>query len=272
MNKITIHGCKCKSGKKYKDCCMIKQQLINAITGGLQNYDEKYVLGELLEESEAFNDFYKKERANIKTPLFWIKDEKLSAKMRSSGYIINQKQYDIIYTKKVPINMERVIDTAHEIQHIICNEKGLPAIQLNEKFQDNELFVWIAATFVNLLADPIVNSNLLNYDFNIYNFIKKETLEQIPLMLPLKQNINELGRLNTISFYIQNHLEWELLNIEEVNLFSEAYRAKYDFLLEDVDDILNYIKTKGYDTNEKVRDIYLYIISKYNLHHIFSVV
>jgi|GEM_PF-3590532 len=267
--------CPCKSGKKYKRCCMDNIKIIESIP--YPTFDEAFLLKDIIDYSVEFKNFYNSERSKIKEKIYWCLDVNLRASARTGAIEIPGFGYKrVIILKQIPLSYRDSFEIAHEIQHTICASEGYPSTGLTEIGSRDPNNMQYASILVNTLADPIVNNDLAQHGFNLweyYDFIseiqKKGMLNSLSKASDVKQ------KFYRICFYIQKYFDWELaesINPRGENEFLLWYANKFPQIVEESIDIIAWIKNTGYNTPIQCREIYNGLIKKYEMDSILTVI
>jgi len=263
-------SCTCKSGLKYRECCLPLEEMIESMA--FKVYAERYALNILLKKSKVFKAFYDSERPKIINRIVWAVDSSLSANMRTAFW--PSDNYNIIILKKVPIDLVDTFDAAHELRHLLLGQEGFPMASITDYGSRNGFDTRFATVLLNSVMDPLVNSGLSEYGFDLWSYFDKcsqvqrhfrETHFQPPL--------SDRHKYFEVSFYIQKALDYELANKQSQRPhddFLEWFGLTFPVITQEATIILNEIRLIGYDTPEKVRLILAKIIKQYNMNDIIN--
>ncbi|HWQ42295.1 MAG TPA: SEC-C domain-containing protein [Desulfosporosinus sp.] len=269
-------SCPCKSGLKYRECCLPFKGLPKFLTtGGMCNefkiYAERYTLNTLLKKSKEFRAFYISERTKIVRPVIWGVDPSLSVNMRTGEV---KDVLNLIILKSSPIHLEDAFDAAHELRHLLLAQEGFPRASITDYGLRNGFDTSFATILLNSVMDPLVNSGLVEFGFDLWGYFDKasqvqrhyrETLTQPPL--------SNRQKYFEVSLYIQKMLDWEIANRRSPRPhddFLEWFNLTFPIITQEATEILNEIRLIGYDTPEKVRLILTRIIEQYNMSDIIA--
>lgn len=268
-------NCPCMSGKKYKDCCMPIQDFLSYFEEnyGWKYYCERYVLNNIYQNSVAFRLFYDNERQKIQKQIIWFVDTKLNSNMRS-GCLEGEAIKDsipIIRIKKVPIELIDCFDAAHEIQHLIYGEVGMPLIQFKNAYNSKEN-EYLGTVLANTVADPLVNCSLIKYPFNYREYYQKALNIQIPIIERMPKNdISKADRLFLICLYIEKMLDWRLLDSNEKNSFEISFSNRFPNLCKKGNELIEWIDRNKYGTIQEVFNVYNKIIQYLKVDDMFFI-
>lgn len=165
MSKISRNDpCPCKSGEKYKKCCDKTKIWQNFREMGLEYFDERYALSDILESDLKFSEFYQNERRKISKPCFFVKGHNIGAAMSFGN--IGDFAY-IILSENSKIPKSDAIHVAHEIMHIVlCSERYQIVDHINGR-QTSKIHRMIN----DMIYDPLLNSRLLDYGFDVKKYL-----------------------------------------------------------------------------------------------------
>ncbi|HWQ89565.1 MAG TPA: SEC-C domain-containing protein [Desulfitobacteriaceae bacterium] len=255
--------CPCMSGLKYKKCCYKRELILKKIP--CQTYYEGYILQDLLEHSPQFKSFYEAERSKISRNIIWAYDPELVSNVRAT-YLpkINE---NLIACKNLPLSSEDAFDTAHELQHFICNEEGYPSVKLSELLagQTNSN---LAIALSSSLNDPIVNKRLLPFAFDLWSQYDKDCASEKTYMEKIDEPQAPTEKLYYTAYYIAKALLWDvccLTSVRNSNDFLEWYDSHFPNFSPEARETLSWIKKLGYETPEKAEAVYTKLITQFEL-------
>ncbi|MDR3588010.1 MAG: SEC-C domain-containing protein [Desulfosporosinus sp.] len=270
-------SCPCKSGSKYRDCCLPLKGLPEfLVTSGMCNeftiYAERYTLNTLLKKSKEFKAYFISERSKIAKPVIWGVDPTLSASMRT-GEI--QGLLNLIIVKKSPISLDDAFDAAHELRHLFLAQQGFPKASITDLGLKIEFDTTFATILLNSIMDPLVNSGLTQFGFDLWSYFDKASREQrIVKERGLKEPLQNKDRYLEVLFYIQKALDFELANTQSSRLsddFMDWYKMMYPNTVREATEIINEIESLGFDTPDKARLILTKIVNQFNLNNIIII-
>ena len=255
--------CPCMSGLKYKKCCFKRELILKKIP--CQTYHESYVLQNLLESSPQFKSFYEAERSKITRNIIWAYDPELDSNVRAT-YLPKIKE-NLIAFNTLPLSSEDAFDTAHELQHFICNEEGYPSVKLSELLaaQTNSN---LAAALSSSLNDPIVNKRLLSFGFDLWAQYDKDSAKEKAFMEKTAEPQSPTEKLYFTAYYVTKALLWDvccLSSARNSNDFLEWYDSHFPNFSAEARETLAWIKEQGYETPEKAEAVYTKLITRFEL-------
>lgn len=271
-------SCPCKSGSKYRDCCLPLKGLSEfLVTSGMCNEftinAERYTLNTILKKSKEFKAYFISERSKIAKPVIWGVDPTLSANMRT-GEI--QGILNLIILKKSPICLDDAFDAAHELRHILLAQQGFPKASITDLGLKIGLDTAFATLLLNSIMDPLVNSGLTQFGFDLWGYFDKASREQQRIVKErgLREPLQNKDRYLAVLFYIQKALDFELANTQSSRLsdnFLDWYKMMYPETVREATLIINEIKSLGFDTPDKARQILTKIVNQFNLNNIIII-
>lgn len=226
-------------------------------------FPEDVVLSDILKISPEFQRFYDGERSKITTPLFWAHEVNLPVGIDyRSTRITNETQVvSILRLRYIPVRPEDARMIAHEIEHFVLDTEGFPLVGSSNQFEV------LSSALNSMVADPIVDSRLQQFGFDLLPDYKKDIvsmrsqLENRPIAP--SDNINVM---HWVFNYVGYILEWELLNARgEFDEFQAWFDARYPGIAHKSRKVLAMVKRIGNDTPAKQRRLYGEIASRYNL-------
>lgn len=236
--------CSCRSGMKYKKCCMKHPE---------RNEFGCLIGAEYIDRYTVFTDLAA--RSNIMTQLLralpermmdlvWVYlNPNLDANMRSvAGY----GHYAIII-KQFPIHEEDFFDFAHELGHVYMIMQNYPG---SEIISGNPSLMGLGTVLTNTLMDPIVNKFVTQWRLDIQGYMEKSFRIQIPMIEKCSHNhLWEQHYLRCLC--IEKILEWRILELPIENRFLPVFRrhhpSEYEFALSFADSLeLNRLSDPSY--------------------------
>ena len=236
-------------------------------TGALPEavYKEEFVIDRLLETSKQFRAFYKVERTKITGSVSWVHNPALPKGidcrvtwLQSDEGIMSQA----VHLRRIPARTEDALRIAHELGHLVLRSEGFPAI--GYKLPQYET---LSSAFNSMVHDPLVNSRLLAYGFDLRNDYETEAAQTIHQLKGLtKPPSNRLGRLHWMANYAGNILDWELLNLHgQKSELQKWFDSRYPSIADEAKKLLNMVRRIGYKTPEKQSRLFRNIVRHYRL-------
>lgn len=267
MKKISPNDlCPCMSGKKYKFCCRDNYLLKDLEEQGYIYYNENYILSKIMVSSTMFRNFYEAERNKIKKEILWLLYPKLTSLM-SYGHCNTEDKPYLIFSKFAPILIDNEIDTAHELQHLICCEKGYKTVTFKEGYDyiDKKLYNVIS----DMVNDPIVNGEIKKYGYDLLSYYKRA--DEIQKSTIGIHNISRLPypeKVFIITLYVKKTLDmrniYPGISDEEID-FNQWIISNYPQLASASKQILKIADEIGYDTPDKTETIFKKVINLFGL-------
>lgn len=253
--------CYCKSGRKYKNCCKKQVEIFNQLPSTYQNVDEQYILKELLNKKPKFKSYFNFIKFRLDNPILWFTvSSKFGANKRALLLKFGEKFYHGILVGKAPIKAKEYIEVAHELTHLLCGEEGFPSMECepSEGTMPN--------TLLNVLADPIVNKRLVDYGFKFEEYYKFTVEGHSKIIGEYQDTLTTNQELWNIFVCVEKMLDGDLIHIQEKdNPIYLLVINRYPQLKTDILDLFYYIQKKDFYKIEIAKNIYNYIIEKYNL-------
>jgi len=252
--------CPCGSGKKYKFCCLGKTQQSDMVPW--PTFPEDFVIGELLRSSKEFLAFHQVERGKIVKPVYWVQDLSLPTGIdyRCTRLPTGTQ---VIRLRRVPAISEDAMRIAHELQHLVLDAEGFPSTGAKAQFET------ISSALNSMVHDPIVDSRLQIYGFDLWDDYEKEVKEDFrQLGATPNPRSNHLGRMHWIFNYVGKILYWELAcNKADKgnNEFQAWFDARHPDIAKEAQDLLALVREIAYDTPQKQTALFKEIIRRYDL-------
>lgn len=253
--------CPCGSGKKYKKCCQKKTEKGSRIT---EEFPEEVVLSELLKSSKEFQAFYEAERGKITRPITWIQDASLpdgidyEARKLPAGDLI-------VALKRIPAILEDATSIAHELEHFIIDAEGFPSTTSKSKVFIREQ---LSSTLNSVFHDPLVDSRLKMFGFDLWTDYEKEKTEAISdLEGAYCPPPNHPVRILWMLHYVSDWLDWDLRNKAEhnENQYQLWFNTHFPAIAKEGQEMLTLVQRIGFDTPDKMGILLNEIIQKYEL-------
>lgn len=226
--------CPCHSGLKYKKCCLMNPDRIEAAQSLNSQYiDRDYLLTNLRERSDCMARFLDALPKQL-TDLLWIFiNPSLNANMRSmAGY-----GHLVILIRQFPILDEDFFDFAHEIGHFVLILNNYPGCRV---LSGDLRMASLATVLTNTIMDPLVNQLVVKHGFNFAEYIQKSFRIQLQgLKFPTPNTIEDRHMVRCLC--IEKMLEWRILEIPLENLFLPVFEQyhpnEYKFAVNFVESI-----------------------------------
>ena len=258
--------CPCGSGKKYKSCCLQKKQHSDSMPW--PTFPEDFVIGELLKSSEEFAAFYKSERNKITAPVYWAKDLSLPAGIDYRATIL-QNGTQVIRLRRIPAVSADAMKVAHELQHFVLDSEGFVRTGAKKQYET------ISSSLNSMIHDPLVNSRLLIYGFDLLEDYEAELQETFSRLSAVSTSPSKhLDKVLWIFNYVGKILDWKLLHDEigkDNNEFQLWFDERYPDIAREAKDLLILIDDIGYETPEKQIKLFRRIVQEYRLERIVFV-
>lgn len=226
-------------------------------------FPEEMVLGDLLKTSPEFQRFYHEERSKITVPLYWAHEIDLPPGIdyRSTRIEEGSHSVSVVRLRYVPVRAEDAVMIAHEIEHFVLDTEGFPLVSSSDQFET------LSSALNSMVADPVVNSRLQKYGFDLLPDYNRE-LDDMRLQLE-KRSVAPSDNLNMMNWainYTGVMLEWELVDSrQKFDEFQAWFDARYTHVAHVSRKMLAMVKRIGNDTPEKHRRLYREIAGRYNL-------
>jgi len=261
MDKISRNQpCPCGSGKKYKNCCLIQKRQTDALPWRV--FPEDIVIGNLLKSCSEFATFYEVERNKIVMPFRWAKDSSLPEGIDYRCTMTPNGIY-VIRLRRVPAVPADAMKIAHELEHLVLRSEGF--VSTGAKSQ----YATISSSLNSMIHDPLVDSRLATYGFDLRAEYKTELKESFRQLTSHENSPSgHLSRVLWIFNYVAKMLDWELRYVdtkEDDNEFKLRFDKRYPDIAKEGMDLLKFVKEVGYDTPDKQVKLFRKIIRKYKL-------
>lgn len=259
--------CPCRSGNKYKNCCLNKKDMIDffKVNFNSQYIDNSYMLKSLTSMPSKLTEFLVHELPKIRGEIIWLFNPKLDSRMRS----VNIEGLNGIIFKEIPISEEYYFDLAHELGHIILGEQGYPMGFI----KDNDMRkTYLATILMNTVMDPLVNKYVNRYGFDFEEYMKKGIRIQLPIIDRYSQenNLHTYDRYFLVCLIIEKIQDWKLVNDNESE-FESKFKYKYPNLYREAKEIVDEIENLNIVSPEEAREILTKILDKYNMNNIVGI-
>jgi len=223
-------------------------------------FPEELVIGELLKSSKEFQEFYQSQRKNIACSFSWVKDSSLPEGIDFRRTILPTGEC-VIRLRRVPAVIEDASKIAHELEHLVLDAEGFPAIGATIQFES------LASAINSMVADLLVNARLANFGFNLHEDYEREIVESKRQLEGIAvPPANRIDRMHWMANYVSKLLDWELISTSNSKgEFQVWFDTKYPDIAERGKKLLAMVKRTGYDTPEKQAKLFREIIQRYNL-------
>lgn len=272
VNKIMRNApCPCGSGKKYKSCCSRKErgQKFVAIPGAVE-FPEEFVLREIRNSSEAFIAYYAAERERIVNPIHWIKGASLPAGINYRhtllGDSVVRKEIEVIHVENVPATLDDAMYIAHELEQAVLNAEGFKSSGVKD-FQHP----YVSPSLNSMLNDPVVDSRLALYGFNLLDSYEVEVKETLRQLKKAPSPVEHLEKVHWIFNYVSKLLDWELVKNDvdkDDNKFALWFDKRHPDIAQEGKELFDLIVSTTYDTPDTQRLLFGKIIERYDLDEI----
>lgn len=254
MTKIGRNDyCPCRSGKKYKNCCInqVDRDKFLKDTLNAQYIDFNYMIGELMSSSQLLYEYLCDNLRWIRKPIMWLHNPDLKGNMRSLQ--LGDDTYAILL-KEIPVNKNDYFDLAHEIGHLVLSESGYPSCSI---IGNDSKKGYLASVLNNVILDPIINRQLKQYGFDFRAHIEKSIKIQVPVVKSYQEEekLHKYDRHFLKCLLIQKILDWNLLDDDIENPFEEIYKQKYPTIYNEALEIIQYIKSLEWNTPQIASEI-----------------
>ena len=188
MIKINLNDiCPCNSGKKFRNCCMIECQIQQKKQ--FPSYPENFVLGKLM-SSPQFLHFYQNERGKITQPLYWreLPDNNIGSRAMVGSVLGSDNKIveSIIFLPRIPASLTDQFSVAHEIGHILFDQKNFSGIFPKESMRGRQVgkisyddAKKLSCDVSSIFTDVQVNSFLSTYGFDWASHLSKDMSQSI---------------------------------------------------------------------------------------------
>ena len=252
-------NCFCMSGKKYKNCCKGGNLIFEASNGMWLKIDNEYYLKNLMKVSK-FKNFYNEAFRNLNRKIYFAIGLDIKSNKSTRVFEYNGEKYYVVLTKTKQAKKNEMFEVMHEIQHFLCSTEGFPTLDYDYSGST------YPATLINIVADPIVNKRLIKKKINMQDYYKLGYDFHYNIINGYKNNGDIEEKLWTIFVTVEKIIDGELVGIQrENNKIYILVKGKYPELINDIEELYNYIISTEYDDPKNVENIYKYIIKKYNL-------
>lgn len=258
--------CPCMSEKKYKNCCYKNNVILEASEGMWLKIDNDYYLENLFKIAKFkkyYNDVYNK----LDKQLYFAIGLDLRSNKSTRIIEYNGKKYYVILVKTKKARKSEMFEIAHEMQHMICGLEGFPYLEYNPYLGT------YPATLLNIIADPIVNNRLISKKLDMkeyYSYAQGVHYSIINNYLDIGDKEQDMW---TIFVTVEKLIDGELVGVpKDDNIIYQLVENKFPTLVNDIEKLYSYIKTKDYYNKDQAFDIYKYIISYYNIENEINIV
>ena len=221
-------------------------------------FAEEEAIGELLKSSAKFRLFYQESRERVGL-VRWVRDSDMPKGIRcrvTIGEFSGQK-IRVVRLRQVPALVEDALRIAHELEHLVLSSEGFPSVGSGLRQYEN-----LASSLCSMTHDPIVDSRLQSYGFDLHEDYKVElenTLSQ--LKRQSRPPADHSKRMMWMFNYIGIILEWELLSTDRpMRDFQKWFGRKFPEIMYKARELLRMIRRIGYDTPGKQSRLYSEII------------
>ncbi len=241
-------------------------------------YPEDFVVSELLKSSREFQAFYQAERGKVVGNVYWAHDQNLpegidyrSTRIERSGVQIAQ----VIRLRQVPATVKVAFYIAHELEHLVLDTEGFRythsrVLNTHPSFRSHEN---LSSALNSMLLDPLVDSRLQEYGFDLHVEYEKEVERDIRQLSQFTRlPSHRLGRIHWMFNYTDKILYWqEILDPSgEPSKFQTWFDPRFPRIASRGKKLLAGVKRIGYDTPEKQSQLFQDIIRRYKLNDVLG--
>ena len=258
--------CPCMSGKKFKNCCYKNNLLFEVSQGMWLKIDNNYYLEKLL-NNKKFKTFYYSAYNKLDRQIFFAIGLDLKSNKSTRQFEFEGKEYYVILVKNKKAKKNEAFEILHEIQHLLCGAEGFPSLTY-----DSNLGTY-PQVLMNIIADPIVNRILINKKFNMKDYYSFGQNYHYDVIDKYPNKLTRYHNLWIIFVAIEKLLDGEFVGInKDSNKIYILIKNKYPYLINEIDKIYNYIKSKNYYEKDIAFDIYSHLVKYYNLQNEISII
>jgi hypothetical protein len=236
----------------------------------------------LLRESAAFRAFYKAERNNITSCICWREAPNLPQDVDADTY----PSYKMTLLRRIPPriddNFHDDFIVAHELCVYIMKEEGFPTLEIKPDVDNQDIQLICGASFnkdniqllcnslIDMTSTPLRDSILSKYGFDLENAYREYT----NVLLDQPAPTNDFVLLDSVFLYTRSVLYWEdvLHKTQPTGWQQQFFDNKYPRVAQQAGIILDKTRSIGYDTPEKMSELYLDILNWLHLQGIVETV
>lgn len=220
------------------------------------------MLGALLASSKKFLAFYQAERGKIGKEVHWAQDSSLPVGIDYRSTRL-QTGMQVIRLRRVPAVASDAMKIAHELGHLLLDAEGFPATGAERQFET------ISSALNSMLHDPLVDSRLQIYGFDLWGEYQNELTETFrQLASSPAEPSGRVDRAHWAFNYAAKILDWELASHERgvsSNEFQSWFDSRYPAIAQEGQRLLALVREVGYDSPEKQTALFKEIIRRYRL-------
>ena len=258
--------CPCGSGRKYKHCCLGKEEVANPVS---TSDTLESSLSVLVEADDAFKSFFEAVKPLLPERLRLVQDRDLPRGVdfrstRASGGVasIRLRRYP-----PVPRNCTRI---AHELAHFVLDARRYPGLGWRERGTES-----LASAISSMLHDPLVLAMLLEHGLDPSSDFRREIRETKRALGGIRKSPKDkLGRLHWAVNRYGLELEAGVLveAVEAVNAeFVDWYDARYPDMIGDIAHVRQLVSEFGFETPEDTQHTLERIVEAYDLQGLFGI-
>lgn len=256
--------CFCGSGKKYKHCCLGKEQnLRHTVDIPWPTVPEEYALQNILTPGEPFQAFYKAERMKINEPIFWANNASLGGKTTGLAIRLPPLGTQVICLRQLPVRTEDAFTAAHEIMHLILDAEGFPFTAGLPEYQS------LVGPLNSSVQDPLIDARLQQYGFDLCKKYENEIEGAVSKVQRAVPPPHRLAKIMWIMNYTSTLLDWKATKdyCSKINIdaFEHWFNKNQPSIAAEGKQLASVIEQIGYDTPDKMEEVYKYVIKKYKL-------
>ncbi|MGQ7277757.1 SEC-C domain-containing protein [Brevibacillus thermoruber] len=256
--------CPCNSGQKYKFCC---EKLVQKPTKKVPYtiYPERFVVGIICRCSDGFKKYYDEQRHHIRENVLWAEDKGLAFGIDqrvTKTYKFGKLDSIVIRLRNVPAKVESATFIAHELHHLILDQRGFIGVA-----PVRIEFDYIASSLSSMLTDPIIQSELSTYGLDIKNDFIAECETSLRALSGLNEPSDQINRMHWVFNYVSNILEWEVVCEKHGYVENELVKyfdSMFPVIAEEGKQLYEQIKTYGFETPQKQKALIKDIVGRYD--------
>ncbi len=224
--------------------------------GECKTYPEKFVIGNLLNNSNEFKSFYQTEREKIKGQVYWAQSQLLAGTAGMATPLADGN--NVIVLPIVPVPLEGAFTVAHEMGHLLRrwadNNFGITGTD-SKSFEH--------ASFINsMIEDRLVDSILIRYGFDLKaeyeSYLRKQMTET-------KSSTYFLDEIDALTGFTNFKLRCDLIG-EDFATWRELetlLESKFPHLADGVNSLYCFVRENEKDihTSEKKKQLMRLILT-----------
>lgn len=230
-------------------------------------FDPSEMLNDLRQVSKPFADFYDAEVAPFNNTIRWFLDPSLTTEFPAATYVTDNNCVAYVFLLQKPPFERDVYTIAHELAAVVvCNTGFQENWTLECQYEDiNGMNV--KGMLVNMIYIPVRDVILTDYGFNLEDYYLS-IVQSLPT-LPCKEPMDAMKIHMCAWDYVWLTLYWrdvlgnhnESTDLDLDNVFQENQIDAW----EEGSEILAKVNDIGYNTSDKVKVLFQWIVDKYDL-------